>query len=128
MAIFSSKETKENKEKRDTSVKKEGDTTELLKKAISRFNTDDILRSPRITEKAALQNQYNVYVFEVRLDATKRDIDHAVRSIYNVKPKKIRTAPVPRKKVQRRKGGRGFTSRRKKAYVYLKEGDSISLI
>lgn len=128
MAIFTSKDKKETKEKKDVSVKKEGDTTEILEKAISRFNTDDILRSPRITEKAALQNQDNVYVFEVRLDATKRDIDFAVQSIYKVKPKKIRTAFIPRKKVQRRKGRQGLTSRGKKAYVYLKEGDSISLI
>ncbi|MGM0629135.1 MAG: uL23 family ribosomal protein [Patescibacteria group bacterium] len=128
MAIFGTKDTKDNKGESNTSEKREVNTNELLKKAIFSFNTDEVLRSPRITEKAALQNQYNVYVFEVRLDANKRDIDHAVRSIYNVSPKKIRTAPVPRKRVQRRKGGRGFTSRRKKAYVYLKEGDSISLI
>ena len=128
MAIFSSKDN-QKAESAKTGVSKDvSDTTELLKRELNRFNVDDILRSPRVTEKAALQNQDNVYVFEVRVDASKRDIDFAIRSIYNVKPEKIRTMPIPRKMVQRRKGGKGFTSKGKKAYVYLKEGDSISLI
>ena len=125
MAIFS---TKEKKKRNERSEKSGLDTNDLLKSALKRFKTDEVLRSPRVTEKAALQNQNNVYVFEVAVNATKRDIDFAVRSIYNVKPKKIRTVPVPRKKVQKRKGRNGYTSKGKKAYVYLKEGDSISLI
>ncbi len=127
MAIFGSKKEKEEV-KKSKSVKKDIDTTELIKKSLSRFKTDEILKSPRITEKAALQNQYNVYVFNVDVSASKRDIDFAVRSIYNVQPKKIRTAFVPAKKVNRRKGRKGTTSRGKKAYVYLKKDDSISLM
>lgn len=129
MAIFGSK--KENKKevvKKKTAVKKDFDTDELIKRNLGRFKTDEVLKSPRITEKAALQNQYSVYVFNVDVNASKRDIDFAVRSIYNVQPKKIRTAFVPSKKVNRRKGRKGFTSRGKKAYVYLKKDDSISLI
>lgn len=128
MAIFSSKDNQKEEGVKTKTVKSGVDTTDLLKKALRRFNTDDILRSPRVTEKAALQNQDSVYVFEVRVDASKRDIDYAIRSIYNVEPVKIRTAPIPRKTVQRRKGRKGFTSKGKKAYVYLKEGDSIPLI
>lgn len=130
MAIFKQKkeDLKNKTEKSSSGVKKTGDTVELIKKELKRFKTDEVLRAPRITEKAALQNQYNVYVFEVLPSATKRDIDFAVRSIYNVRPKKIRTAIIPRQAVNRRKGGRGFTSKGKKAYVYLHKDDSISLI
>ncbi len=125
MAIFDTK--KEKKIDSMSEVGNEGDNS-ILKKALRRFKTDEVLRSPRVTEKAVLKNQDNVYVFEVDLKATKKDIDHAVRSIYEVKPVKIRTTPVPTKEVKRRKGKKGRTSKRKKAYVYLKKKDSISLM
>ncbi len=129
MSIFESK--KKEKEKKDP--KKELDNAGvggrgLIKRALKRFNTDAVLRAPRITEKATLQNQYNVYVFEVDKSITKRDIDFAMRSIYNVRPRKIRTAPIPTKEIKRRKGRKGVRSFGKKAYVYLRKDDSISLI
>ncbi len=128
MAIFGSKKENLKEEPQKTAGKVNVDGAKLIKKTLSRFKTDEVLRSPRVTEKAALQNQDNVYVFEVDTKATKRDIDFAVRTIYNVQPRKIRTALIPSKEVKRRKGRKGRTARGKKAYVYLKKGDSISLI
>lgn len=126
MDIFGSKNEKKTDNK--SAGKGRVETVDLLKKTLKRFKTDEVLRSPRVTEKAALKNQDNVYVFEVDPKSTKRDIDFAIRSIYNVEPVKIRTMPIPTKEVKRRKGRKGRTSGGKKAYVYLKKKDSISLI
>ena len=126
MSIFGSKNEKKTEEKPEKKGRVE--TVDLLKKTLRRFKTDEVLKQPRVTEKAALKNQDNVYVFEVHPKSTKKDIDFAIRSIYNVEPLKIRTTAIPTKEVKRRKGRKGRTSGGKKAYVYLKKKDSISLI
>lgn len=88
----------------------------------------DVLRSPRITEKASLLAMKNVIVFDVAPDATKRDIIAAVKKSYKVTPKSVRMIGVPSKTVRHMKTGRtGVKGGGKKAYVYLKAGDSISL-
>ncbi|MEK7227615.1 MAG: 50S ribosomal protein L23 [Patescibacteria group bacterium] len=89
---------------------------------------DNVLLSPRITEKAALgADKAGVYVFEVRKNATKRSIANSVRESYKVTPVKVRVANIPHKKVFVR-GKRGVKRGGKKAYVYLKKGDKIELI
>lgn len=83
---------------------------------------------PRITEKAALgADKSNVYIFEVTPDATKKSISASIRDVYGVKPKKVRVAAIPLKRVFVR-GKRGVKNGGKKAYVYLKHGDKIELI
>lgn len=87
-----------------------------------------ILRSTRITEKASLHQGLSIYTFDVAPAATKRDIMRAVHSLYKVKPTKVAIVQVPSKKTRNvRTGKTGIKKGGKKAYVYLKKGDSISL-
>ena len=91
-------------------------------------NAKEVLRAPRITEKAGLMQAKGVYVFNISTDATKRDIIAAVKKMYKVTPRSVRMVNVPEKSVRHMKSGRyGVKSGGKKAYVYLKQGDSITL-
>lgn len=89
---------------------------------------NNILLRPRVTEKAALgADKFNVYVFEVTPDATKKSISLSVRDAYGVIPEKVHVSAIPAKRVFVR-GKKGIKKGGKKAYVYLKKGDKIELI
>ncbi len=86
----------------------------------------EIIRAPWFSEKALIATEKGVYAFEVSLRATKADIAGAIKEIYKVEPRKIRTMNVKGKpKAMRTKRGTGMRSARRKAYVYLNAGDSI---
>ncbi|MDO8565467.1 MAG: 50S ribosomal protein L23 [bacterium] len=88
----------------------------------------NVLRGPRITEKAAIGADKNgVYVFEVEKIATKKSISDSVREIYKVTPERVRVVNVKPRAVFVR-GKKGFRGGIKKAYVTLKKGDKIELI
>ncbi|KKQ83249.1 MAG: 50S ribosomal protein L23 [Parcubacteria group bacterium GW2011_GWB1_38_8] len=88
----------------------------------------NVLLRPRITEKAAVgADKFNVYVFEVAENATKKSISASVRDAYKVTPEKVNVVTIPSKQVFVR-GKKGVKSGGKKAYVYLKKGDKIELI
>jgi len=92
-------------------------------------NSSRILKAPRITEKATFAAENGIYVFEIDLRATKKDVAGAVESLYKVKPVKVNITKIPSKSVQsRRRGKFGTTSKGKKAYVYLKKGDTIEIV
>ena len=86
-----------------------------------------VLVGPRITEKAAIASDSSVYVFNVATDATKNEIKKEIKRIYKVDPVKVNVVNVKGKKTFTR-GRRGSRSDTRKAYVYLKAGDSISII
>lgn len=91
-----------------------------------------VLIYPRATEKAYAQSQKNVYVFNVPLDATKRDIAETVEVQYDVKVVSVTTAVQSGKAVRFSRGKNrypGTTTRKdsKKAYVTLAAGDSIQV-
>lgn len=86
----------------------------------------DVLLRPRVTEKASLLLNQNVYVFEVDGAAGKEEVAKAVHAFYNVTPLKVRMVKTPEKKISFR-GRPGAKSSFKKAYVYLKKGDTINL-
>jgi large subunit ribosomal protein L23 len=88
---------------------------------------EDVIREPRITEKAALGTERSMYVFNVAPDATKSQITKAITRMYKVTPRKVNTARIPKKTVRRR-GILGEQGGGKKAYVYLKEGEKIELM
>jgi len=104
---------------------KEQDMT--TKNNIYKKDLSDVLRSPRITEKASMVSEKNVYVFEVATWANKNQIGRAVKEFYKVEPINIRTTVIPKKKVNRR-GRLGIKKGGKKAYVELKKGDKIELV
>jgi large subunit ribosomal protein L23 len=86
------------------------------------------LLSPRITEKAAYMGEKGCYVFNIAKNAGKQDVARAVRAIYKVTPRKVTVAVVRGKKVVTRGTNRpGHSASGKKAYVYLKSGDTIEL-
>ena len=87
----------------------------------------DILIRPRITEKASLVLENNVYTFEVASSATKLQVAGAIKIFYKINPIKIRIVRNPAKKVFLR-GKKGVKAGVKKAYVYLKKGEKIETI
>ena len=88
-----------------------------------------ILISPRITEKGAYLSSLNVYVFNVAMDANKKEIADAIKTVFKVTPRFVRVVAIPRKVVLTRGTNRkGKTAAGKKAYVYLKKGETIELV
>jgi large subunit ribosomal protein L23 len=93
-----------------------------------RSDVSHVLKNPRITEKASLHQNTGVYTFDVAQSATKTQIAHAVREVYKVSPQKVRIVQVPSKTTRSARTGRaGVKSGGKKAYVYLKNGESITI-
>ncbi|MEN3043835.1 MAG: 50S ribosomal protein L23 [Candidatus Hydrothermales bacterium] len=88
----------------------------------------DIIISPLITEKGTfLREKSNYYIFKVRKDANKKEIKWAIENLYKVKVEKVRTLNVKSKPKRLRHRLYGRTSSWKKAYVKLKEGETIPL-
>ena len=85
----------------------------------------EFLKSPRVTEKASLLLEGNVYTFEISEKASKKDIADAVKTFYNVSPLRVNIAKTPAKQVFMR-GKKGNKSGVRKAYVLLKKGDTIN--
>jgi len=89
--------------------------------------TTHILKNPRITEKASINFDNNVYTFQVSSRANKAEIKKAVFQMYKVKPIRVNILPIPHKTVKA-KGKIGSNGGGKKAYVYLKKGDKIEFV
>lgn len=110
MAIFGSKKTVE-------------------KKAVApsvRAGVSTVIRRPRLTEKAANLSSLNVYTFDVVPGASKQDVARAILSLYKVTPAKINVVNTKGKDVSlRTRRGKGTQNSTRKAYVYLKKGDTI---
>jgi len=85
----------------------------------------EIIIRPLITERAAvLTEQENKIVFQVAVDANKKEIKEAVESLFEVTVKAVRTMTV---KGKMKRMGR-FEGRRptwKKAIVTLAEGEVL---
>lgn len=92
----------------------------------------DVLERPIVTEKAAQLSERGVYAFFVHPSATKHSVCAAVEAVYNVSPVKVRIARYPSRRKRVRVSGReremGASRLRKRAYVYLKEGEKIQLL
>lgn len=87
-----------------------------------------ILLNPRITEKGAYLSAIGAYVFNVSEDANKKQIADAVQEVFKVMPRKVTVVRIPRKTVVARGSNRKGQSRGgKKAYVYLKKGETIEI-
>ena len=85
----------------------------------------NIIIAPVITEKSEnLKNTQNVYVFKVKPNANKTQIENEVEKVFGVKVLNVNTLNARQKD---RRVGRytGKTAAYKKAYVKLAEGASI---
>lgn len=92
-------------------------------------SSSQILIAPRITEKGAYLAANGVYVFNIARDANKIEVAQAVQETFKVTPRKVTVVNLPRKVTMTRGTNRkGMTRAQKKAYVYLKKGDTIELI
>lgn len=90
-----------------------------------------IIKTTRVTEKGSALQEKGQYVFDVALDATKQEIKHAVKRIYNKNVVSVNTMRVRSRIKRGRLGGfgrHGYTSAFKKAVVTLKSGEKIELI
>lgn len=85
------------------------------------------LVSPRVTEKASMLAEANVYTFNVRKGATKNEVAKAVFASFKVKPTRVNILPIKSKTVRVR-GIVGTRSGGRKAVVYLKKGDKIEFV
>ncbi|MAZ56721.1 50S ribosomal protein L23 [bacterium] len=122
MALFS-RNTKEDKATKTASASKSAE-----RKAASR-DLSSVLLKPRVTEKAVKGSEKNVYTFLVKRDATKYDVKDAVKALYNVTPVRVNIVNKhPRQYMSRSKGRVVAEKGMKKAYVYLRDGDSITLV
>ncbi len=86
-----------------------------------------IIQRPRITEKGASSAESSVYAFEVSTASSKKTIALAVKELYNVTPVKVAVVRIPSKRKFIR-GKWGMTGGGKKAYVYLKKGETIEFV
>lgn len=136
MAAFFSKWFKKNEKER---LEKQGDVKDVTTSEITAVPTKaekkkkkvseeivlkGVLLKNLMTEKIATYATSRVYGFEVKIGATKRDVAAAIKATFNVIPKKVNIVRSEGKIVRfgRTSGKRSDT---KKAYVFLKEGDSI---
>lgn len=87
-----------------------------------------ILTRPHVTEKASTLSTEDrpVYVFRVAGSANKPQIVAEFKRLFGVVPRLVRVVNQPGKKVTNR-GRVAERSGFKKAYVFLKKGDKISL-
>ena len=120
MALFSRKK----KDAPTATATKQAPTARPVDRDIS-----SVIITPRSSEKAYGLSEKNVYTFVVARAATKYDVADAVRALYNVTPVKVNIVnKAPRRTMSRAKGRMITEKGLKKAYVYLKDGDTISLV
>lgn len=87
----------------------------------------NIIKNPRITEKASFAQEKNAYTFDVAAGANKTEIMKAIFALFKVKPVKVNVLRVPRKIIMSR-GKAGARGGGRKAVVYLKAGDKIEFV
>ncbi len=123
MALFS------RKEKTDTKPKAEAVSKVPSGALFTDRDLTSVITGPRITEKAVGLGDVNVFAFNVRRDATKFLVRDAVKALYGVTPVKVNI--VNKKPATRLSGSKNRMVKvagQKKAYVYLKKGDTINLV
>ncbi|WP_409432355.1 50S ribosomal protein L23 [Litorimonas sp. RW-G-Af-16] len=86
----------------------------------------DAVLSPVITEKTTIVSENNQVVFEVPLSASKPEIKDAIEQLFKVSVTAVNTIRV-KGKTKRFRGRPGRRKDVKKAYVTLKDGDSIDI-
>ncbi len=90
-----------------------------------------VLKKPLITEKATKVGALRQYVFEVDPNSNKLQIRAAIKQMFDVDAITIRTVRT-KGKVKARMTRRGYqvgrTNLKKKAYVTLKEGQTIDIV
>ncbi len=106
-------------------VEKQNDTNN---NTVVKDTSSDVLLKPCLTEKTIMLNNGNVYTFFVETKANKFMVKNAIKDLYKVTPVKVNIVNNrPAKRIVGRSGRKKHVSGFKKAYVFLKKGDSIDL-
>lgn len=106
----------ETKEAKSNKRKKISDGKKIL--------AERVLVKPWVSEKTANMMSKGVYAFSVSAGASKNLVKDAVESLFGVTVKSINMVSV-HGKLKNFKGKSAFRSDRKKAIVYLKDGQKI---
>jgi len=86
----------------------------------------EVIRFPHVSEKTArLQADANQYVFEVKKDATKKEVKHAVEKLFDVHVEQVQVAVV-KGKAKSFRNSAGRQNDWKKAYVRVRAGEVIA--
>jgi large subunit ribosomal protein L23 len=85
-----------------------------------------IIKGAVVTEKSTAQGAEGKYVFWVDTKSNKKEVKEAVEKIFNVTVLGVNTQKVPGK-LKRMGRTSGKRPTRKKAYVTLKQGDTIEI-
>lgn len=94
---------------------------------MSQHSVYSVLLKPIISEKSnQLREANGIYTFQIRLDATKKDVKEAINKAFNVQVESVKTI-VQHGKVKRRGAVLSPARRKKKAFVTLVEGQKINL-
>jgi len=118
--VKSKKEAKPAKAEKEVAVV----ANEAISKA-SKFAAG-VLIGPHVTEKSAIANESNSYVFKINPRSNRSMVKQAIKEVYNVIPRKVNITVIPNRAVfiKRKKGVKlGY----KKAVVFLKKGDKIAI-
>ncbi len=87
-----------------------------------------VIDTIQLSEKATIVGETNnEFVFKVNPNATKVEIRNAVEKLFGKKVEAVRTANYQGKKKRERRADFGRTKKWKKAYVRLKDGETIEL-
>ena len=121
MALFSRTKAK--------TVEQAAEVVNTSKAQVTDRNVAAVLVKPLITEKAVNLGSNSVYTFMVAKDATKYEVSAAVTALYKVTPVKVNIVnKKPSSTMSRARGREVAVAGYKKAYVYLKKGDTITLV
>lgn len=125
MALFDSKTKKTTK--KASAPKAERKVAAGTEKQLANTKLESVIKAPWMSEKALIGTEKGIYVFAIPADATKSEVKLAIERIYKVVPAKVNVVNVRGKaKSMRTKRGMGRRSARRKAYVYLKKGETIT--
>ena len=109
-----------------TATRQKGGNKEEVVDDSKKAKTHPLIKGARITEKAALAAERGAYTFNVEDNANKNEIKKAIKLIYGVMPERVAIIQIKEKKVVRR-GKIGTKKGGKKAVVFLKKGDKITI-
>lgn len=112
--------------KKETTVEKNGESHTGMNNKVNETAYKILLR-PVITEKTAVLNKENKYIFEVDPDTNKVEIKKAIQEVYGIMPLDVNIMPVKGKKVGTMRKNRGKRKDWKKAIVTLKKGENIQI-
>ncbi len=90
-------------------------------------NLYSVLRAALVSEKTARVQGNDQYVFEISREATKAHVKAAVEKLFNVQVLTVNTLCV-KGKGKAFKGRQGVRSGKRKAYVRLREGQTIDVM